>query len=73
MRDFSADPRLTVIRSFDVNKPGAEVDELKGGVAGGSLLQGVLRVWSFFLSFFPPYLSTPPKKSIPDLECPISF
>ncbi|KAI9615789.1 hypothetical protein KEM48_005460 [Puccinia striiformis f. sp. tritici PST-130] len=39
MRDFSADPRLTVIRSFDVNKPGAEVDELKGGVAGGSLLQ----------------------------------
>ncbi|KAA1070209.1 hypothetical protein PGT21_003670 [Puccinia graminis f. sp. tritici] len=44
MRDFSADPRLTVIRSFDVNKPGAEVDELKGGVAGGSLLQGVLRM-----------------------------
>ncbi|POW05607.1 hypothetical protein PSTT_09544, partial [Puccinia striiformis] len=32
MRDFSADPRLTVIRSFDVNKPGAEVDELKGGL-----------------------------------------
>jgi translation initiation factor 2 gamma subunit (eIF-2gamma) len=47
MRDFSADPRLTVIRSFDVNKPGAEVDELRGGVAGGSLLQGVLRVGSF--------------------------
>lgn len=44
LRDFSADPRLTVIRSFDVNKPGAEVDELKGGVAGGSLLQGVLRM-----------------------------
>ncbi|MBW0488970.1 hypothetical protein O181_028685 [Austropuccinia psidii MF-1] len=44
VRDFSADPRLTVIRSFDVNKPGAEVDELKGGVAGGSLLQGVLRL-----------------------------
>ena len=35
---------LTVIRSFDVNKPGAEVDELKGGVAGGSILKGVLRV-----------------------------
>ena len=33
-----------VIRSFDVNKPGAEVDELKGGVAGGSILKGVLRV-----------------------------
>jgi translation initiation factor 2 subunit 3 len=34
---------LIVIRSFDVNKPGAEVDELKGGVAGGSILRGVLR------------------------------
>ena len=33
-----------MIRSFDVNKPGAEVDELKGGVAGGSILKGVLRV-----------------------------
>ncbi|CAF4504138.1 unnamed protein product, partial [Rotaria sp. Silwood2] len=32
------------IRSFDVNKPGAEVDDLKGGVAGGSILKGVLKV-----------------------------
>ncbi|WRT65007.1 uncharacterized protein IL334_001948 [Kwoniella shivajii] len=42
--DFSADPRMVVIRSFDVNKPGAGVDELKGGVAGGSILQGVFKV-----------------------------
>ena len=34
------------IRSFDVNKPGCEVDELKGGVAGGSILKGVLKVGS---------------------------
>ncbi|CAJ0883759.1 12232_t:CDS:10 [Entrophospora sp. SA101] len=44
IRDFTSDPRLIVIRSFDVNKPGAEVNELKGGVAGGSLLCGVLKV-----------------------------
>jgi len=44
VRDFTSDPRLIVIRSFDVNKPGAEVDELKGGVAGGSILTGVLRL-----------------------------
>ena len=44
IRDFTSDPRLIVIRSFDVNKPGAEVDELKGGVAGGSILTGVLRL-----------------------------
>ena len=46
MRDFTSEPRLIVIRSFDVNKPGAEVDELKGGVAGGSILRGVLKVTS---------------------------
>mmetsp|Transcript_31690 Transcript_31690/g.79492 ORF Transcript_31690/g.79492 Transcript_31690/m.79492 type:complete len:479 (+) Transcript_31690:25-1461(+) len=44
VRDFSASPRLIVIRSFDVNKPGCQVDDLRGGVAGGSILQGVLRV-----------------------------
>ncbi len=35
---------LSVIRSFDVNKPGCEVQDLKGGVAGGSILRGVLKV-----------------------------
>lgn len=44
IRDYSSSPRLIVIRSFDVNKPGAEVDELRGGVAGGSILRGVLRI-----------------------------
>lgn len=43
-RDFLSPPRLIVIRSFDVNKPGCEVDDLKGGVAGGSILRGVLKV-----------------------------
>ena len=33
VRDFTSVPRLIVIRSFDVNKPGAEVDELKGEAA----------------------------------------
>ncbi|XP_057307363.1 eukaryotic translation initiation factor 2 subunit 3 [Hydractinia symbiolongicarpus] len=44
VRDFTSLPRLIVIRSFDVNKPGCEVDDLKGGVAGGSILRGVLKV-----------------------------
>uniref|UniRef100_A0A1B6C3T9 protein-synthesizing GTPase n=1 Tax=Clastoptera arizonana TaxID=38151 RepID=A0A1B6C3T9_9HEMI len=43
-RDFTSPPRLIVIRSFDVNKPGCEVDDLKGGVAGGSILRGVLKI-----------------------------
>jgi len=37
-------PRLIVIRSFDVNRPGEEVEKLKGGVAGGSIVYGVLCV-----------------------------
>ncbi|SYW75470.1 probable translation initiation factor eIF2 gamma chain [Ustilago bromivora] len=44
VRDFTSPPRLIVIRSFDVNKPGAEVEELRGGVAGGSILSGVLKI-----------------------------
>jgi translation initiation factor 2 gamma subunit (eIF-2gamma) len=44
LRDFTSEPRLIIIRSFDVNKPGSEVEELRGGVAGGSILRGVLKV-----------------------------
>lgn len=47
-RDFTADARLIVIRSFDVNKPGTEIKDLKGGVAGGSILQGVIKVNIFY-------------------------
>eukprot|EP00924_Labyrinthula_sp_SR-Ha-C_P010585 augustus_masked-scaffold_61-processed-gene-0.2-mRNA-1 protein AED:0.02 eAED:0.02 QI:0/-1/0/1/-1/1/1/0/492 len=44
LRDFTSDAQMIVIRSFDVNKPGEEVSKLKGGVAGGSILKGVLRL-----------------------------
>jgi translation initiation factor 2 subunit 3 len=35
---------MIIIRSFDINKPGQELEDLHGGVAGGSILKGVLRV-----------------------------
>jgi translation initiation factor 2 subunit 3 len=44
LRDFTSSPRLIVIRSFDVNRPGCEIDDLLGGVAGGSITCGVLKV-----------------------------
>ncbi|KAI9781408.1 MAG: eukaryotic translation initiation factor 2 subunit gamma [Geoglossum umbratile] len=44
VRDFMASPHMIIIRSFDVNKPGAEIEDLKGGVAGGSILNGVLKL-----------------------------
>lgn len=43
-RDVSAQVRLYVSRSFDVNKPGTEIENLQGGVFGGSLIQGTLKV-----------------------------
>lgn len=43
-RDLSKPPILPVIRSFDINKPGTPVSELKGGVIGGTLIQGKLKV-----------------------------
>ncbi|RZN31844.1 MAG: translation initiation factor IF-2 subunit gamma [Methanosarcinales archaeon] len=36
--------RLMVARSFDVNRPGAPPEQLIGGVIGGTLSQGTLRV-----------------------------
>jgi len=43
-RDKTLPPRMYVARSFDINKPGIGVDEIVGGVVGGSLMQGEIRV-----------------------------
>lgn len=43
-RDFMSSVHMIVIRSFDVNKPGEDVHDLKGGVAGGSILRGILKL-----------------------------
>ncbi|PWA81551.1 eukaryotic translation initiation factor 2 subunit gamma [Artemisia annua] len=45
VRNFTSPPQMILIRSFDVNKPGCEAADLKGGVAGGSILKGVLRLY----------------------------
>jgi translation initiation factor 2 subunit 3 len=39
-RDPDKPPRMYVLRSFDVNKPGISAENLMGGVIGGSILQG---------------------------------
>jgi len=43
-RDVEAPPLLYVARSFDVNKPGTPIEKLVGGVLGGSLIQGRLKI-----------------------------
>lgn len=44
IRDYQTIPKMILIRSFDINKPGYDIDALKGGVAGGCILQGVLKI-----------------------------
>ncbi len=43
-KDISSDPIFLVARSFDVNRPGATPENLKGGVLGGVLKKGILKV-----------------------------
>jgi len=42
--DESIAPLFHIARSFDVNKPGTVIDELQGGVVGGSVSQGILQI-----------------------------
>jgi len=41
-RDINKPALLKIARSFDINRPGATPEALKGGVIGGSLSQGAL-------------------------------
>jgi translation initiation factor 2 subunit 3 len=43
-RDQDAPTRMFVLRSFEVNKPGTDVEEILGGIIGGSIVQGKFRI-----------------------------
>lgn len=43
-RDLSSEPIFLVARSFDINKPGKEIEKLNGGILGGILKKGILKV-----------------------------
>ncbi len=43
-RDLKAEPIFLIARSFDVNRPGVDVLKINGGVIGGILKQGKLKV-----------------------------
>lgn len=43
-RDPKKPPKMLIARSFDINKPSEEISKLKGGVLGGSLVQGEFSV-----------------------------
>jgi translation initiation factor 2 subunit 3 len=43
-RDETKPPLMYIVRSFDVNKPGTVIEDLEGGVIGGTILQGKFAV-----------------------------
>ena len=43
-RDSDKPPKMYVARSFDINKPGSHPNDIKGGVIGGTLVQGTLKI-----------------------------
>ena len=43
-RDLTASPIMQIARSFDINRPGTQIDKLIGGIFGGAIARGVFKV-----------------------------
>jgi translation initiation factor 2 subunit 3 len=43
-RDDSLPVKMYIARSFDINKPSSKIDKLNGGIIGGSLIQGKIKI-----------------------------
>jgi translation initiation factor 2 subunit 3 len=43
-RTKNSDPIMHVLRSFDINKPGSPINQVKGGIIGGALVQGQFNI-----------------------------
>lgn len=43
-RKIDSKPLMNIVRSFDINKPGQDFMEMKGGILGGSIKEGTLKV-----------------------------
>ena len=43
-RNVKESPVMLIARSFDINKPGAKAESLRGGILGGAIIKGKLKV-----------------------------
>jgi translation initiation factor 2 subunit 3 len=43
-RNLDTSPTMKIIRSFDVNKPGTDIEAITGGIAGGTITEGLLKI-----------------------------
>lgn len=44
VRDYNQKPRMTVVRTFDINHPDTSLKMIKGGVVGGTISKGVFEI-----------------------------
>ncbi|AYV84909.1 MAG: eukaryotic translation initiation factor 2 gamma subunit [Hyperionvirus sp.] len=44
IRDLTSSPKMIIVRSYNINKPGTSLDNLSGGVIGGSILCGKINI-----------------------------
>ncbi len=43
-RDLESGAKMIIIRSFNINKQNTKIEKLQGGVAGGTLVKGILKI-----------------------------
>jgi translation initiation factor 2 subunit 3 len=43
-RNIDSKVKLIIIRSFNINKPDTQIDDIKGGVVGGTIIEGQIKV-----------------------------
>jgi len=67
-RVFDLPAMMPVIRSFDVNRPGTNVEDLIGGVIGGSIIRGLLKVGDEISILPGPELTLGKKKEVVSLD-----
>ena len=46
-RDLNEPLFMNIIRTFDINKPGIDIDDYSGGVLGGSISRGVIKLGDY--------------------------
>jgi translation initiation factor 2 subunit 3 len=44
IKDFDSDVKMIIIRSFNINKQNTQIKNMLGGVIGGSIIKGILKI-----------------------------
>ena len=65
-KNISSNLKMLIVRSFNANKPGVAIKDLKGGIIGGSLTKGILKIGDEIL-IYPGFLNKKQKEHDQDV------